>query len=91
MYSVPFRHSQESPLLPDESTPPNLSELLDTATHRAIIDGIRHTGGAKRQNEDLLGSMAHRLAQVEKELLASRREIVEKVPIMTNYFGTIMS
>lgn len=91
MYSVPFRHSQESPLLPDESSPPNLSELLDTATHRTIIDGIRHTGGAKRQNEDLLGSMAHRLAQVEKELLASKREIVEKVPMMNNYWAIMCS
>ena len=52
-----------------------------------IIDGIRRqarVGGAQTighapSDMDLLGSMATRLSQVERELLGSKREIVEKV------------
>lgn len=66
-------------------------DYLDDNTQRVIIDGIRRhakVGGVQSTGHapsdmDLLGSMATRLSQVERELLSAKREIVEKV---SNYW-----
>lgn len=69
------------------------SRMLDHRTQRQIVDGIRreHKNAAKKRpaghqrcdagapsDSELLGSMAARLALVERELLAAKREIIEK-------------
>lgn len=64
---------------------------LDHSTQRHIVDSIRHQrnlsdktkkvtqhGRATPSDSELLGSMASRLALVERELLAAKREVIEK-------------
>ena len=51
--------------------------------HHQIVEGIRREDGGKKvgapSDTDLVASMASRLAQAERELLAARRDILEKV------------
>lgn len=66
-----------------------LPDCIDDSTQRVIVEGIRRqakvgttrtqTTGHAPSDMDLLGSMATRLTQVERELLAAKREIVNKV------------
>ena len=67
-------------------TAPSSSGLLDSSTQQRVVSGIRHEKGGRRDvsslvptDADLLGSMATRLAMVERELLAAKREITLKV------------
>ena len=69
-------------------------EEFDHKTQRQIVDSIRHhhhqghktskkrTGsqhhGGVPTDSELLGSMASRLALVERELLAAKREVIDK-------------
>ena len=66
-------------------------DVLDHHAQRKIVDGIkrdhRHTkkkmanqshSRTNPSDSDLLGSMASRLALVERELLASKREVIVK-------------
>ena len=60
---------------------------LDTSTgsfHKQVLESIRHetvssTGPTVPKDADLVTSMATRLTVVERELLAAKREIIEKV------------
>ena len=69
------------------------AEEFDHKTQRQIVDSIRHHPGHKNSKKkptsqhhgggvptdsELLGSMASRLALVERELLAAKREVIEK-------------
>ena len=68
------------------------AEEFDHRTQQQIVDSIRHHPGHKTSKKkapskhhggvptdsELLGSMASRLALVERELLASKREVIEK-------------
>ena len=70
----------------------DFKNIPDHATQRQIVDGIRrqqknskqkmnpgqHRSRGTPTDFDLLGSMASRLALVERELLAAKREVVEK-------------
>ena len=55
-------------------------------TQKQIVDSIRHeprnakkkTAAGVATDSELLGSMASRLALVERELLAAKREVIEK-------------
>lgn len=88
LYSVPFRHpglqyeaDGESPL------PPSTTHSKTHSSHSHIVEGIKHHTAGKKQatgrngvpsDSQLLGSMASRLAQVERELLVAKRETIEK-------------
>ena len=68
------------------------AEEFDHRTQQQIVDSIRHHPGHKNSKKkvasqhhgrvptdsELLGSMASRLALVERELLAAKREVIEK-------------
>ena len=65
------------------------AEEFDHRTQQQIVDSIRHHKTSKKKapsqhhgrvptDSELLGSMASRLALVERELLASKREVIEK-------------
>ena len=85
---------EEDPLSASKSHPIVISsaEEFDHRTQRQIVDGIRHHPvhksnkkraasqhhGGVPTDSDLLGSMASRLALVERELLAAKREVIEK-------------
>lgn len=97
---MPFRHTDgdllsESPLgLPTDPQSPPDSYSLDSHTHKTIINELRRSsgtgsvgsgsGGSGSSDAELLVSMAQRLGQVERELLTSKREIIEKV--RTDFF-----
>ena len=84
--------SLESPL-PAPSSPDDHTHLIiDDQIHRSIIDGLKvHHKSVVSKGRDknaspgggsdaeLLVSMAQRLGAVERELLKTKREIVEKV------------
>ena len=87
--SVPFRRQlfEDTTVIPSTSKniSPNRGEMI-TSQHGHIVEEIwrEGTGGRGRRggapsDVDLVTSMAARLAQVERELLAARREILEKV------------
>ena len=87
--SVPFRRQLfvDTTVIPSTSNniSPNREEMI-TSQHGHIVEEIwrEGTGGRGRRggapsDVDLVTSMAARLAQVERELLAARREILEKV------------
>lgn len=74
---LPFRKDNPlpsfSPLKEGASLTPS-----DHTSHRHILEGIRNEGRAPK-DADLVTSMATRLSTVERELLAAKREIIEKV------------
>ena len=74
---LPFRKNTPllslSPLKEGASLTPN-----DHTSHHHILEGIRNEGRVPKDS-DLVTSMATRLATVERELLAAKREIIEKV------------
>ena len=77
--SVPFR--QSTPINDPLDVENCRSSRVAGGTHGRIVDAIRREGerhGAPSDG-DLVASMATRLAQVERELLAARREILDKV------------
>lgn len=53
--------------------------LLTDECRKQILEGIKEEGNHAPTDSDLVSSMAARLAVIEKELLAAKREIVEKV------------
>ena len=85
--SVPFRRQLfgDTTGITSKNFTPNREEMI-TSQHGHIVEEIwrEGTGGRGRRggapsDVDLVTSMAARLAQVERELLAARREILEKV------------
>ena len=83
--SVPFRRQlfEDTTGITSKNFSPNREEMI-TSQHGHIVEEIwrEGTGGRGRRapsDVDLVTSMAARLAQVERELLAARREILEKV------------
>ncbi|KAL5457532.1 hypothetical protein EMCRGX_G034802 [Ephydatia muelleri] len=79
--SVPFRYSDPAPetdpvpLICDELRKPH---HVDATTQKHILREIRPRARDVRSDSDLVSSMALRLATVERELLAARREAIEK-------------
>ena len=76
--NVPFRQSIASD---DPLDVTHCRSGPGASQHARIVDAIRREGerhGAPSDG-DLVASMAGRLAQVERELLAARREILDKV------------
>ena len=73
--------SLESPL-PTHS--PHDHHTLDDITHRAVLDGLRGhqksmPKGCGVSDAELLASMAQRLGTVERDLLKTKKEVIEKV------------
>lgn len=78
----------ESPLPEPSSLDDHTHLTLDEHIHRSIIDGLKgHHKSMKGRgmvvspgsDAELLVSMAQRLKAVERELLTTKREVIEKV------------
>ena len=74
---LPFRKDNPLPSLSPLKEGASLNPS-DHTSHRHILEGIRNEGRVPK-DADLVTSMATRLATVERELLAAKREIIEKV------------
>lgn len=61
---------------------PEISPLKETSSfHKQVLEAIKHESSVP-QDTDLVASMATRLTVVEKELLAAKREIIDKVYLL---------
>ena len=74
---LPFRKDNPLPSFSPLKEGASLNRS-DHTSHRHILEGIRNEGRGPK-DADLVTSMATRLATVERELLAAKREIIEKV------------
>ena len=81
---VPFRRQPRHGFVAEEVL--GAREEGIASQHHNIIESIRQEGsdgrrrkGGTPSDSDLVASMASRLAQAERELLAARREMLEKV------------
>ena len=84
--SVPFRHPGPHHEVDEDRLPPANVHSKTHSSYSPILEGITHqTNHGKHSSKNgvpsdsqLLGSMASRLAQVERDLLVAKREIIDR-------------